>query len=109
MTISTRSECQADILRLTKSAVEAAELGRWDAVVQCYRDRGVLFEAMQSPMGEAGDLLKLDEQVRNRAHIVQAVLASLLGDAMATRRRLHGLRQRLGAAASTPKTVSVEA
>jgi hypothetical protein len=59
-------------------------------------------------MGEAGDLLKLDEQVRTRVHIVQAVLASLLGDAMATRRRLHGLRQRLGAAVSTPATMSVE-
>ncbi len=109
MTISTRSDCQADVLRLTKSAVEAAELGRWDVVVQCYRDRGALLETMQTPIGEAGDLLKLDAQVRNRVHTVQAVLTSLLSEATVTRQRLRGLRQRLGATASTPQAVSVEA
>ncbi|UVT14535.1 MAG: hypothetical protein H8K04_11820 [Nitrospira sp.] len=109
MTNSIGGQCQADILRLTMSAVEAAELGRWDVVAQCYRERGDLLEAMQSSMRDAGDLLKLDEQVRNRVHIAQAALGSLLNEVVATRQRLHGLRHRLGVAASTPNTVSVEA
>jgi hypothetical protein len=100
---------QADIVRLTKTAVEAAERGQWDIVAQCYGERGALLAAMQTPLQEASNLLKLDEQIRDRVRTVQAVLVSLLGEATATRQRLHGLQQRLGGQSSTPVTVSMKA
>lgn len=99
----------SDIVRLTEAAVEAAEQGRWDAVIQCYRDRGALLETMPAPIREADDLLKLDETIRERANTVQAVLTSLLGDVVTTRQRLQGLRHRLGTLSPTPETVSLEA
>ncbi len=100
---------QADILRLTKTAVEAAELGRWDTVAQCYGERGVILAAMQTPVREADDLLKLDEQIRDRVRTVQAVLVSLLGEATVTRQRLQSLHQRLGRQSSPYVTVSMKA
>ena len=106
---STGVNGQEDILRLTKTAVEAAELGQWDAVAQCYDERGALLAAIQTPVREASDLLKLDEQIRDRVRTVQAVLASLLGEATATRQRLQGLHQRLGGQPSTGVTVSMKA
>jgi hypothetical protein len=104
-----RSDRRADLVRLTKAAVEAAERGRWDDVIQCYCERGALLEAMQTPVPEADELLALDAQVRERANTVQAVLASLLGEATATRQRLQGFRQRLGALSSAPEALSMEA
>lgn len=100
---------QEDILRLTQTAMEAAELGQWAAVVQCYGERGALLAALQTPLREASDLLKIDEQIRDRVRTVQAVLVSLLGEATATRQRLQGLHQRLGGQPSTPVTVSMKA
>lgn len=98
---------QTDIVRLTKAAAAAAELGRWDAVVQYYRERGALLMAMQTPVRQANDLLKLDERIRDRVCAVQAVLVSLLGEAATTRQRLQGLHQRLEVQPSAPVTVSM--
>jgi hypothetical protein len=99
----------ADIVRLTRIAAEAAERGQWDVVAQCYGERGALLAAMQTPVQEASNLLELDEQIRDRVRTVQAVVASLLGEATATRQRLQGLHQRLGGQPSTPMTVSMKA
>jgi hypothetical protein len=100
---------QADIVRLTKTAAEAAELGRWDAVAQCYRERGALLATMSPPVQEVGDLLDLDRRIRDRVRIVQAVLTSLLREAAETRRRLRGFQQRLGGRPSAPASVSMKA
>ena len=106
---STAVNGQADVVQLTKAAAEAAELGRWDAVDQYYRERGALLMAIPTPVPEASDLLRLDDQIRDRVRTVQAVLASLLGEATATRQRLQGLQQRLGVQPSAPVTVSMKA
>ena len=106
---STGENCQDGIVRLTKAAAEAAELGRWDAVAQCYRERGAMLMAVETPIREASDLLELDEQIRSRVRAVQAVLVSLLGEATATRQRLQDLHQRLGGQPSAPVTVSMKA
>lgn len=98
-----------DILQLTKTAAEAAELGQWDVVAECYGERGALLSNMQTPVREASDLLILDEQIRDRVRTVQAVLVSLLRETTATRQRLHGLHQRLGGQTSTAGTVSMKA
>jgi enoyl-CoA hydratase/carnithine racemase len=106
----TGEERQAEIMRLTKAAVEAAQVGQWDLVMKCYQDRGVLLEAAAAPVSEANDLLKLDEEIRDRLNTAQAVLTALLGEAAATRQRLQGLRRRLGVrSSSAPETVSMEA
>lgn len=109
MSYPTGDERQADIVRLTKAAVEAAQAGRWDIVIQCYQDRGALLETVQAPVPKADELLKLDEQIRDRVHTVQAVLVSLLGESTAIRQRLQGLQQRLGVQPSAPVTVSMKA
>lgn len=105
---STGENSQDDIVRLTKAAVEAAELGRWDAVAQCYRERGAILMAVETPIREASDLLELDEQIRDRVHAVHAVLASLLAEATATKQRLQDIHQRLGMQHSTPVAVSMK-
>lgn len=105
---STGENCQDDIVRLTKAAAEAAELGRWDAVAQCYRERGAILMAVETPIREASDLLELDEQIRGRVRAVQAVLTSLLAEATATKQRLQDLHQRLGMQPSIPASVSMK-
>jgi len=99
----------ADILQLTRMAAEAAELGQWDVVAECYGERGALLATMQTPVREASDLLKLDEQIRDRVHTVQVVLMSLVAEATATGQRLHGLHQRLRGQPSTVGIVSMKA
>ena len=100
---------QEDIVRLTKTAAKANVLGQWDVIAQYYGERGALLAAMQTPLRGASDLLKLDEQIRDRVRTVQAVLVSLLGEATATKQRLYGLQQRLGGQPSTSVTVSMKA
>jgi hypothetical protein len=102
-------DSQADVVRLTQAAAVAAELGQWDSVAQCYLERGALLASLQTPIREASDLLKLDQQIRDRVRAVQAVLVSLLSEATATRHRLRDLHQRLGAQPSAPMTVSMKA
>ena len=75
----------------------------------CYAISLLLLAAIQTPVQEANDLLKLDEQIRDRVRVMQAVFVSLLGEATATRHRLQGLHQRLGEHLSTLMTVSMKA
>lgn len=99
---------QAEIARLTRTAVEAARSGQWDIVIQCYRDRGILLETAKEAIDQGEELLTLDRQVRDQIQTTQAVLTSLLGQATVTRHRLQRLRQRLGSSASAPEAMSVE-
>ncbi len=106
---SDEENCRADIVRLTTVAAEAAELGRWDVVAQCYRERGDLLVTMQTPIREASDLLRLDDRIRTRVHTVQGAIACLLDEVTVTKQRLHDLHQRLGVSAPTPVTISRKA
>lgn len=99
---------QGEIVRLTRTAVEAARSGRWDIVIQCYRDRGVLLETATEVIDQGEDLLVLDRQVRDHAQTAQVLLASLLDEAASTRRRLQGVRRRLRVPASVSEAISVE-
>ena len=98
-----------DILQLTRTAAEAAKLGQWDVVAECYGERGALLATMQMPVREASDLLKLDEQIRDRVRTVQVAVMSLLAEATASGQRLHGLHQRIKGQPSTVGTVSMKA
>lgn len=103
------ADYESEIVQLTKIAVEAAQLGLWDIVIQCYRDRGTLLENTRGAIVQGDDLLEWDRQVRDHVQTTQALLTSLLGDAAATKGRLQGLRQRLGVPASAAEAISVEA
>ena len=98
-----------EIVRLTKTAVQAAEQGQWDVVIQCYQDRGELFEGGPVSIPEASELLTLDGLVRERVQTAQALLQSLIEGAGATRSQLQRLRQKLVAVASLPERMSLEA
>ncbi len=91
------------------TAKEAAERGQWDSVMRCYAEREVLLQTRPMSVHEADELVRLDEQIHDRVHMIQDVLMALLDEAAATKQRLQGLRQRLGLVPSTPKTLSVEA
>lgn len=106
---STGSDHIPALLQLTKTAVEAAQSGRWDLVSQCYLDRGILLETMGVTADRSEELLALDRLVRDQVQATQALLTSLLGDAAATKRRVQELRQRLGVLTSTSDGISVEA
>jgi hypothetical protein len=99
----------SEIERLTKVAVDAARSGQWAIVIQCYQDRGNLLETTGPAVEQGEELLQLDRQVCDHVQTTQALLASLLGEAAATKRRLQGLRQRLGVPAMAPEAMSMEA
>ena len=84
-------------LELTERAHRAAIEGRWDMVMDCYRQRGLLLAAGGVPADEAADLRGLDRQVEERTRLAQAALASLMRDASAIRQRLRALRPQQGA------------
>jgi hypothetical protein len=99
---------ESAIVQLTKTAVEAAKSGRWDLVVQCYRDRGILLEATGGAIEQRDELLEWDRQVSDHVQITQALVTTLLGEATARKFRLQGLRQRLGVPTSEAEAISVE-
>jgi hypothetical protein len=106
---ASESGSQAEIVRLTKMAHEAAQQGRWDEVIQCYSERGLLLASTPGLTFPTDELLKMDDELRDRIHTAQALLEHLLVEAQMTKRQVQGLRQRLVAKPSGPETVSIEA
>ena len=100
---------QAEIVRLTKAAGEAAQQGRWDEVIQCYSERGLLLASLSESTLPTDELLCMDGKLRDRIHTAQALLEHLLVEAQMTKRQVQGLRQRLAAQPSGPEAVSIEA
>lgn len=103
------SGSQTEIVRLTKAAGEAAQQGRWDEVIQCYHERGLLLASTSDSTLPTDELLSMDDELRDRIHTAQALLEHLLIEAQMTKRQVRGLRQRLAAQPSGPETVSIEA
>jgi hypothetical protein len=104
-----KSGSQAEIVRLTKAAGEAAQQGRWDEVIQCYSERGLLLASTPDSTFPADELLSMDDELRDRIHTAQALLEHLLVEAQITKRQVQGFRQRLAISASGPEALSVEA
>ncbi len=103
------SGSQADIVRLTRVAGEAAQQGRWDEVIQCYSERSLLLASTPASTLPIEELLKMDGELRDRIQTAQAVLEDLLVEAQVTKRRVQVLGQRLGIPPSPPEAVSIEA
>lgn len=103
------SGSQDEILRLTKAAGEAAQQGRWDEVIQCYSERGVLLASTPALTLPTDELLKMDDALRDRIRTAQALVEQLLAKAQMTKQQVQQLRQRLTIQPSQPEAVSIEA
>ncbi|HMS85432.1 MAG TPA: hypothetical protein PKD12_17455 [Nitrospira sp.] len=100
---------QAEIVRLTKAAGEAAQQGRWDQVLQSYSERGLLLASTSDSVLPTDELLRMDDELRDRIHIAQTLLEHLLAEAQTTKRQVQELRRRLAVQPSQPEAVSIEA
>ena len=95
----------AELERLTVSARDAAEQGRWDLVDDCYRLRDIAMQGASIPRQDAERMLASDRQVRERVLVAKAAVAELLRESQAVRLRLGRLRHGAGAIG----TIDVEA
>jgi hypothetical protein len=86
----------AELERLTASARDAAEQGRWDLVDECYRMREVAMQGVSIAQQDAERMLATDRQVRERVLVAKTALAEQLRQSFATRMRLKGLRSGIG-------------
>lgn len=86
-----------ELERLTLSARDAAEQGRWDLVDEYYRLREAAMQGASIARQDAERMLASDRQVRERALVAKAALAELLREAQAVRLRLGRLRHGAGA------------
>ena len=86
-----------ELERLTVSARDAAEQGRWDLVDECYRLRDIAMQSASIPRQDAERMLASDRQVQERALVAKAAVAELLRKSQAVRLRLSRLRHGAGA------------
>jgi hypothetical protein len=95
--------------RLTHTAKDAAEQGRWDIVGDCYRERESAIVGTSLLPHEADRLMTIDGRIREQALVAKKALASLIRESSMIRRRLKGLRQGTGAASSDSGMILLEA
>jgi hypothetical protein len=86
-----------ELKRLTVSARDAAEQGRWHLVDECYRLRDIAMQGASIPRQDAERMLASDRQVQERAFVAKAAVAELLRESQAVRLRLSRLRHGAGA------------
>jgi hypothetical protein len=77
---------------LTAQASQAAELGRWDQVDECYRLRGEHLRDHPMPQGLAMALTVVDREVEARISNVRLAVQSQLNEATKIHRNLQGVR-----------------
>lgn len=77
---------------LTALAGQAAELGQWDQVEECYRLRGEQLRNRPIPSALASDLTRFDRMVEVRIVNARAAVQSQLCEAAKIRQNLQGLR-----------------
>jgi hypothetical protein len=77
---------------LTAQAVQAAELGQWDQVEDCYRLRGDQLRNYPIHPALAADLIRFDRVVEARIVNARTVVQSQLIETAKTRKNLQGLR-----------------
>jgi hypothetical protein len=92
LTFDSSTAWELNLRTLTTEASQAAELGRWDQVEECYRLRGEHLRDHPMSQAFATDLTLFDREVE--ARIVKARLAvqSQLIETAKIRQNLQGLR-----------------
>lgn len=100
MSLSEATTWEQNLRILTAEAGQAAELGRWDQVEECYRLRGEHLRGHPMPPALATDLSVSDRDVADRIATVRVAVQSQLIETARIRQNLHRLRfcQRLSEA-----------
>jgi|CXWL01.1.fsa_nt_gi hypothetical protein len=83
---------EQNLRALSMEASQAAELGRWDVVEQCYRLRGEHLLDHPIPPTLATDLTVLDQEVETRIANARLAVQSQLKEAARIRQNMQGLR-----------------
>jgi hypothetical protein len=92
MSLSNATAWKQDLRTLTTQAGQAAELGRWDQVEECYRLRGEHLRDHPMPPGLATDLAVFDREVEVRIVNARSAVHSQLIETAKIRQNLQGLR-----------------
>lgn len=92
MSLSNLTVWEKNLRALTAQAGQAAELGQWDQVEECYRLRGehLLDHAMFPAL--ATDLIVFDREVAARIANVRLAVQSQLIETAKIRQNLQGVR-----------------
>ncbi|MEW6248557.1 MAG: hypothetical protein AB1555_17885 [Nitrospirota bacterium] len=90
--MSTRDE---EVEALTRLALEAAEMGRWDAVLQSYEKREALLAGADMSVSLARRLHAIDCAIHEKVRVALVALGAALGEIAAARRRMSGLERQL--------------
>jgi len=92
MSQSSTTAREQNLRDLTAQAGQAAELGRWDLVEECYRLRGEQLSKYLISPSLATELTQLDGVVAARIVNVRSAVQLQLGETVKLRRKLQGLR-----------------
>ena len=92
MNPSNQTVWEQTIRTLTAQAGQAAELGRWDQVEECFRLRGEQLRDHSIAPPLAADLAALDREVEARIVNARLAVQSQLIETAKIRRRFLGLR-----------------
>ena len=83
---------EQNLRTLTAQAGQAAELGRWDQVEECFRLRGEKLRDHSIAPQLAADLVALDREVEARIVNARLAVQSQLVETAKIRQRFRGLR-----------------
>jgi hypothetical protein len=81
-----------NLCALTTQAGQAAELGRWDQVEECYRLRGEHLRDHTMLSALAKGLIQCDLEVAARIENARLAVQSQVSEAAKTRQKLQGIR-----------------
>jgi hypothetical protein len=83
---------EQNLRALTTQAGQAAELGRWDQVEECYRLRDERLRDHPMPPALATGLIQCDLEVAARIENARLAVQSQLSEAAKIRQNLQGIR-----------------
>ena len=83
---------EQNLRTLTTQAAQAAELGRWDQVEECYRLRGEHLRDHPMPQALATDLTVFDREVAARIINARSAVQAQQIETAKIRQNLQGLR-----------------
>jgi hypothetical protein len=92
MSLSNATAWEQDLRTLTTQAGQAAELGRWDQMEECYRLRGEHLRDHPMTLALATDLTVFDREVEARIVNARSAVYSQLIETAKIRQNLQGLR-----------------
>jgi hypothetical protein len=87
---------ERQIETLTRKAVNAAEEGRWNVVIDVYRNRGEQADLEQISPAMAQRIMALDEWILQKIKMVQAATAQQIMELQEKRRKLSVLKRQWG-------------